>query len=234
MTLLKLENVHSFYGNSHVLHDLSIEVEENEIVALLGRNGMGKTTTLRTIVGIITPQSGRIVFKDTDIVGKRLDQISQAGIKLVPEDRRVFPSLTVRENLSIAHRQAANPRTIEEMFELFPLLRDVQSNIGQNLSGGEQQMLSIGRALIQNPDLLLLDEPTEGLAPVIVDDLREVFKQIIEENVTILITEQNVEFLFEIAERGYIIEKGRIVFEDTMKNIRTHDEVLEKHLSISS
>lgn len=233
MALLEVEDVDAFYGNSHVLFDLSLEVEENEIVTLLGRNGAGKTSTLRTITGTIPRREGHISYGGTDISKRSVDSISNMGLKLVPEDRRVFPTLTVQENLLIARDSCDDPRDIEEMYEIFPELDDHRESKGRNLSGGEQQMLSVARALIQDPELLLLDEPTEGLAPVIVENLRDVFEDLLEQDVTVLLTEQNVSFALDLAERAYIIEKGSNVWEGEIDELRQRDDLLEEYLSVS-
>lgn len=236
MSVLTLEDVNAFYGNSHVLFDLDIDVEQNEVVALLGRNGAGKTTTLRTITGTIPRRAGRIDFRGESIADQSVDAISNRGVKLVPEERRVFPTLTVQENLQMAHdaTKGGTPRPVEEMYEIFPVLDELRQNRGRNLSGGEQQMLSVGRALIQDPDLLLLDEPTEGLAPVIVDDLYDVLSEVVEEDVTVLITEQNVEFALDLSERAYIIDKGANAWEGTVDELQERDDLLEEYLSVGS
>jgi branched-chain amino acid transport system ATP-binding protein len=233
MSVLELEDVDVFYGNSHVLFDLSLAVEENEVVVLLGRNGAGKTTTLRSIVGTVPRREGRITYRGTDIVEAPVNRISRMGVKLVPEDRRIFPTLTVHENLQVAAETAADSRPVEEMYEVFPTLDDLRDSKGRDLSGGEQQMLSVGRALVQNPDLLLLDEPTEGLAPVIVEDLRRVFEDIVAEDVTVLLTEQNVQFALDLAERAYIIEKGSNVWDGSVAELRQREDLLEEYLSVS-
>lgn len=234
MSVLELEDANAYYGNSHVLFDLSLSVESNEVVALLGRNGAGKTTTLRTITGTIPRRTGHIAYHSEDITNHSADSISNMGIKLVPEARRVFPTLTVHENLLVAHDSCSNPRNTEEMYEIFPALSDLRENRGRNLSGGEQQMLAVARALVQNPDLLLLDEPTEGLAPVIVEDLLETLSEIVSKDVTVLITEQNVEFAFELAERGYLIEKGRTVWDGSIDDLHQREDLLNEHLSVSA
>jgi len=233
MAILEMADVNAFYGNSHVLFDLSLEVEENEVVALLGRNGAGKTTTLRSITGVVPRREGHIAFRGHETVGHSVDQISKMGIKLVPEERRIFPTLTVHENLLVAADTARDARPIDEMYGYFPRLDELRNSQGRNLSGGEQQMLSVARALVQRPDLLLLDEPTEGLAPVIVDDLREVFQDIVQEDVTVLITEQNVDFALDLSERAYIIEKGANAWEGTVAELRDQEDLMEEYLSVS-
>jgi len=233
MAVLEMADVNAFYGNSHVLFDLSLEVEENEVVALLGRNGAGKTTTLRSITGVVPRREGHIAFRGHETVGHSVDQISKMGIKLVPEERRIFPTLTVHENLLVAADTARDARPIDEMYGYFPRLDELRNSQGRNLSGGEQQMLSVARALVQRPDLLLLDEPTEGLAPVIVDDLREVFQDIVQEDVTVLITEQNVDFALDLSERAYIIEKGANAWEGTVAELRDQEDLMEEYLSVS-
>ncbi|PSQ12473.1 ABC transporter ATP-binding protein [Halobacteriales archaeon QS_5_70_15] len=232
MSVLDVEGIDTYYGNSHVLHDLSLSLEENEIVALLGRNGAGKTTTLRSITGTVSPRSGAIRYRGEDVAGRSVDAISNSGIKLVPEERRVFPTLTVEENLLVAAESCANPREIGEMYEVFPVLDDLRENRGRNLSGGEQQMLSVARALIQSPDLLLLDEPTEGLAPVIVDDLSEVLHEVVSEDVTVVITEQNVEFALELSQRAVIVQKGDNVWDGSVEKLRANDELMDQYLSV--
>ena len=234
MTILDVDDIDTYYGNSHVLHGVSLSIDEGEVVTLLGRNGAGKTTTMRSVVGASPPRSGSITFRGEEIAGKSPDEINALGISLVPEDRRVFPTLTVQENLRLARNLASDPRPVEEMYELFPALDDLRGSNGRNLSGGEQQMVSVARALVQAPDVLLLDEPTEGLAPVIVDDLREIVQTVVDQNVTVLLTEQNVEFAFDLAERGYIMDTGEIVFDGTVAEIRDREDLLETYLSVGS
>jgi branched-chain amino acid transport system ATP-binding protein len=232
MTILTVDDIDTYYGNSHVLHGISLDINEGEVVTLLGRNGAGKTTTMRSIVGASPPRSGSVTFRGEEIAGKSPDEINRLGISLVPEDRRVFPTLTVQENLRLAHNLASDPRPVEEMYELFPTLDPLRKNDGQNLSGGEQQMVSVARALVQSPDVLLLDEPTEGLAPVIVDDLYDVLSEVVAEDVTVLITEQNVDFALDLSERAYIIDKGANAWEGTVEELQAREDLLDEYLSV--
>ena len=233
MTILEVDGIDTYYGNSHVLHDVSLELEEGEVVALLGRNGAGKTTTMRSIMGATPPRNGRISYRGENITGLAPNEINGRGINLVPEDRRVFPTLTVQENLMLANRLADDPLPVEEIYELFPVLDPLRSSDGQDLSGGEQQMLAVGRALVQQPSLLLLDEPTEGLAPVIVDDLQEMLQDVVAQDVTVLLSEQNVSFAFELATRCYVIDTGSIVFEGPIDELQEREDLLEKYLAVS-
>lgn len=233
--VLEMEGVHGYYGNSHVLFGIDLELVEGEIVTLLGRNGAGKTTTLRSIVRVVEPRQGTVRLDGKDLGGLSTDDIADHGVRMVPEDRRVFPTLTVEENLSVAKRLAEESTvTIEDIYDQFPRLSDLRDSQGKNLSGGEQQMVAVARALIQDPRVLLLDEPSEGLAPVIVDDLQSVLSSALDAGVTVLMTEQNVRFAFDIAERGYIIDRGEIVFEGQVEEIRSRESLLKKYLSVSS
>ena len=224
--LLQAQDVHTAYGLSRVLFGVSLEVEAGECVCLLGRNGVGKSTTMRSIMGLTPPQSGRITWKTRDITGWPPYRIAQAGIGFVPEDRRIFADLTVWENLDVA----ARPRgswTVERVFDLFPKLAELANRNGGFLSGGEQQMLTIARTLMGNPELLLLDEPSEGLAPLVVDHLREQIARLKQEGLTILLAEQNTEFSLALADRVYVLEKGSIRFSGPAARLR--DDAALRH-----
>ncbi len=230
--VLGVSEVHTAYGLSRVLFGVSIEVSAGECVCLLGRNGVGKTTTMRSIMGLTPPNAGRIVWKGTDITGWQPYRVARAGIGFVPEDRRIFADLTVWENLDVASRAAAgNTRgfTVDRVLDLFPALRELAGRNGGFLSGGEQQMLTIARTLMGNPELLLLDEPSEGLAPLVVDHLREQIARLKREGLTILLAEQNVEFSLELADRVYVLEKGAIRFSGPATRLRD-DEALRREL----
>jgi len=235
MALLELRNVNTFYGRSHILFDVSLSVEKGEVVALLGRNGAGKSTTFRSIIGLTAPSSGKVVFKGETVSGLRAFRICRKGIGFVPEDRRCFPDLTVRENLEVAARrekETANPWTVGRIYELFPRLQEREKNLGSQLSGGEQQMLTIARTLMTNPEVLLLDEPSEGLAPLVVALLAAMILQIRKEGVTVLLAEQNLHFCAKVADRGYVIDKGSVKYEGKMKDLLADDEVKEKYLAV--
>jgi branched-chain amino acid transport system ATP-binding protein len=234
MHLLEIEKMDTYYGESHIIKDLSIIVTEGEIVTLIGRNGAGKTTTLRSIMGLTPPRSGEIKFHGLIINGLQPFELTRMGIGFVFEDRRIFPDLTVRDNLEIAviHRQTRQKQwTVERVFEVFPILKKLEKSKGMHLSGGEQQMLAIARTLMGNSTLLLLDEPCEGLAPLIVKSLGELMEQIRKE-ITILLAEQNVKFALNLADRGYLIEKGSIRYEGTTEELRSNREVQERFLGV--
>ena len=233
MSLLEIEDIQTYYGQSHVLYGVSMSIEEGETVALMGRNGAGKTTTMRSIIGMTPPRSGTITFKGDRISGKKPFQIANAGIGYVPEDRRVFPDLTVQDNIEILVKKDSE-WSLDRVFDLFPKLDERSSQLGKQLSGGEQQMLSIARALVTDPDLLLLDEPSEGLAPIIVQDLRKILREIGETGITVLIAEQNVKFAFDLTERGYILSKGQIVWDGTIDDLQDNKEMIETHLGVSA
>jgi branched-chain amino acid transport system ATP-binding protein len=236
MALLELSHVHTYYDDSHILFDLSLTVEAGEVVCLLGRNGAGKTTTVRSIVGLTPPRSGRITLRGHDLAGLPPFRIARLGIGFVPEDRRVFFNLTVQENLEVARQTwgngRASPWTAERVFELFPILRERRRQAGGTLSGGEQQMLTIARTLMGNPAVLLLDEPSEGLAPVIVEQMAKTILDLKREGLTVLLSEQNLHFARAVADRALIIEKGRIRFAGTMAGLMGNEAVRGQYLSL--
>lgn len=234
--ILTLTDVNSFYTDSHILFDVNVEVEQGSSVCILGRNGVGKSTTMKSIAGQMNARNkckvfGSMMFDGTELVGIAPHKVSRIGIGYVPQGRHIFPNLTVRENLMIAERKVDHQIfTIKEIYRLFPQLKDRESSWGNNLSGGEQQMLAVARGLMQNPKLLLLDEITEGLAPVIVSDLKTIIAQLRSEyNVTILLAEQNAKFALAVSAFCYIMEKGTIVFSGKTDEIT--EDVLRKYLS---
>lgn len=231
--LLSVNNVHAAYGKSHVLRDVSLTVDHGEVVALLGRNGAGKTTTLRTIVGVLKPHQGTIVLDGEDITDLPDYKISNRGISYVAEERAIFPDLTVAENLRMGTvKRGRGIYTIPEVFELLPQLRERKSLPASHLSGGEQQMLVIARALLSETRLLLLDEPTEGLAPRIVESVLDMISHIRDQDVPILLVEQNLNAVLEIADRIYIIDKGEIVFDSTTEELEADDSVQHRYLGV--
>jgi len=234
-TILNIDQINTFYGQSHVLQGVALAIQKGEVVCLLGRNGVGKTTTLRSIIGLTPPRSGRILFKGIEVAGKHPFQIAQMGMGYVPDDRRIFPDLTLFENLELARRLSSKGKsqwTFEKIYDLFPLFVELNQRKGIQLSGGEQKMLAIGRALMKNPDLLLLDEPSEGLAPLIVQNLAEVTGRIRSEGVTILLADQNLKFCRKTSDRGYILEKGMIQHQGVMEEIWQDEEVVKKYLVV--
>ncbi len=232
MALLELSNVDAGYEGGNVIQDISLSIEEGTVVSLLGRNGVGKTTTLRSIVGIVTPNAGTIRFDSADISTAAPHDTYRHGISLVPEGRGIFPDLTVRENLRVPIVDSADERSIDEIFEFFPKLAELQDSKGKNLSGGEQQMLAIGRALRQNPQLLLLDEPSEGLAPQIIEDVGRAIESIANEGMTIFIIEQNTKFALDISSYAHIMADGELVMEGPTDELRDRKAVLEQHLGV--
>jgi len=235
MSFLDLQAVNTYYGRSHILFDVSLSVAKGEVVSLIGRNGAGKSTTFRSIIGLTPPQSGEILFKGEKVSGLRAYRICRKGIGFVPEDRRCFPDLTVRENLEVAARrenEVPHPWTIDRIYALFPRLAEREKNLGSQLSGGEQQMLTIARTLMTNPEVLLLDEPSEGLAPLVVALLAEMILQIRKEGVTVLLAEQNLHFCAKVADRGYVIDKGSVKYEGKMGDLLANEEVKEKYLAV--
>ena len=231
--LLETHDLHTAYGLSRVLFGVSIEVRAGECVCLLGRNGVGKSTTMRSIMGLTPPQSGRVRFNGTDITGWAPYRVARAGLGFVPEDRRIFADLTVWENLDVARRTAVGSGfTLERVFDLFPKLRELTGRQGGHLSGGEQQMLTIARTLMGNPQLLLLDEPSEGLAPIVVDHLRDQIARLRREGLTILLAEQNTEFSLALADRVYVLEKGAIKFSGSATRLRDDASLRQELLAL--
>jgi branched-chain amino acid transport system ATP-binding protein len=232
MSLLQVDAINTYYGDAHAPFDVSLRVEENEVVALLGRNGAGKSTTLKTIMGVLAPESGAIRFAGQSIHGLPPYKIAALGVQLVPEERRIIGGLTVDENLTLAELTAQNAWSNGRAYEMFPRLAERRNNRGRDLSGGEQQMLAIARALVREPRLILLDEPFEGLAPLIMQDLIRVCRHIAEEGRTILIVEQNVHAALELAHRCYVLNNGHTVFEGTPDALRGDAEFMHKHLGV--
>jgi len=235
MAFLDLNSINTYYGRSHILFDVSLSIEKGEVVSLIGRNGAGKSTTFRSIIGLTPPQTGEVIFKGERISGMRAFRICRKGVGFVPEDRRCFPDLTVRDNLEVAARrekETASPWTVERIYALFPRLQERERNLGSQLSGGEQQMLTIARTLMTNPEVLLLDEPSEGLAPLIVALLADMILQIRKEGVTVLLAEQNLHFCAKVSDRGYVIDKGSVKYVGTMSDLLTNEEVKEKYLAV--
>ena len=227
MRMLEVEKIHTYYGLSHILFGVSLKVEAGQVVCLLGRNGAGKTTTLKSILGLAPPKQGRIRFKQEDVTGKEPYVLVRKGIGYVPDDRRIFADLSVGENLEIAERKAREREVWnkERVYELFPPLRRLDSRKGGLLSGGEQKMLAIGRALMSNPDFLLLDEPTEGIAPVMVRAFGQTIVRLKDLGLTVLLAEQNVKFTLKLSDVGYIIDNGRICYQGTVKELMENEEV---------
>ena len=230
--MLQLQDVHSFYGKSHILHGVSLALAEGELISLLGRNGMGKTTTLKTIVGLLRPQSGRVVFDGHDLQAYSVDHIARLGLSLVPENRGIFAMLSVEENLLVA-RRPHSPWTLQQVYRDFPRLQERRRNSGGALSGGEQQMLSIARALMQGPKVLLLDEPTEGLAPVIVDELVDIIRRVAASGVATLLVEQNLSVCKALACRHYILEEGQLVYQGSTAELEASGDVVDRFLGLA-
>jgi branched-chain amino acid transport system ATP-binding protein len=231
--LLVIDGVNSYYGENHILKSVSLTVGAGETVALLGRNGVGKTTTLKSIVGWVQPRSGSITFAGEQLAGKEMMEIARKGIALVPEERRIFTNLTVAENLRIAQITARKPGwSLERVYERFPRLRERLANKGDEISGGEKQMLAIARALVQDTRVLLLDEPTEGLAPLIVREVEAVIREIKSAGMTILLVEQNLFSALGVADRCYILDQGEVVYEGTPDELRGNDAVLRRYLHV--
>jgi branched-chain amino acid transport system ATP-binding protein len=230
--LLEVEGINSYYGDSHILFDVSLRVEKHEVVALLGRNGAGKSTTLKSLMGVVRPRSGRIVLDGTPTQDLPPHAIAGLGLQLVPEERRIFGSLSVEENLLLAGLSAGSRWPLERIWSMFPRLEERRRSRGTDLSGGEQQMLAIARALIREPKIVLLDEPFEGLAPIIVRDLLATCRKLAEAGQTIVVVEQNVTAAVSLASRIYIINNGHIIEEMSAQQVRGRPEVLHRHLGV--
>ena len=232
MSMIEIERINTYYGDSHVLFDISMAVREREVVALLGRNGAGKSTTLKTLAGVLHPRSGTIRFEGQSIELLPSHKIAGLGLQLVPEERRIFGGLTVEENLDLAALSAPAPLPLAEIFAIFPRLRERRGSYGHSLSGGEQQMLTIARALIRRPRLILLDEPFEGLAVIIVQNLLEVCRQLVAQGQTIVIVEQNVRAALGLASRAYVLNNGHVVFEGTTEALQASPDVMNRYLGV--
>jgi branched-chain amino acid transport system ATP-binding protein len=232
MSLLEVERINSFYSDSHILFDVSLEVAENEVVAVLGRNGAGKTTTLKTLMGVVAPQSGEIRFAGRAIARRPPHEIARLGMQLVPEERRIFGTLTVEENLTLAGLSADRRLPLRQIYDLFPRLEERRRSSGRQLSGGEQQMLAIARALIRDARLILLDEPFEGLAPIIVQDLLRVTEELARAGRTIVIVEQNVAAALSVAHRVYVLNKGSIAWHGSTEALRRSEDVMKTYLGV--
>jgi branched-chain amino acid transport system ATP-binding protein len=230
--LLELDRVNTFYGESHALHDVKVQVAEGEVVALLGRNGAGKSTTLKTIMGVLPPRSGEVRFSGRKVADPSPEELAKLGVQLVPEDRRIFRSLTVEENLVIAALSCDKPLSVGEIYRVFPRLEERRRTSGRFLSGGEQQMLSIARAMIRVPRLLMLDEPFEGLAPIIVQALMTVVADLAKGGQTIVIVEQDVEACLRLADRAYVLSNGHVVYEGRAEALREDRDTQRRYLSV--
>jgi len=232
MSLIEVNGLNSYYGDSHILFDVALRVERHEVVALLGRNGAGKSTTLKSLMGVVTPRSGTIMFNGTDIAGRRSHWIARAGMQLVHEERRIFGSLSVEENIIIAGITAENRWPLERIYEMFPRLKERRGNRGTELSGGEQQMLAIARALVRDPKIILLDEPFEGLAPVIVLDLVKACRDLAAAGQTIVLVEQNLAATLALAQRVYVVNNGHVVHEGPADELKGRPELLQRWLGV--
>ena len=234
--ILGVNEIHTFYGTSHILFGVSLSVDRGEIVCLLGRNGAGKTTTIRSVMGLTSPRSGSVKFYDEEMIGRPPYYIAQKGMGFVPDNRLIFPDLTVRENLEIGHKKPRDSGgqewTVERIYGLFPALIKLDNHLGGYLSGGEQQMLTIGRTLMGNPILLLLDEPAEGLAPLVVRALGDQLLQLKELGETILVSEQNIKFATRVSVRAYVISKGMIRYQGSIEELEANEEVKKQYLMI--
>ncbi|HNT39834.1 MAG TPA: ABC transporter ATP-binding protein [Rubrivivax sp.] len=232
MSLLEVTDLNSYYGDSHILFDVSMRVENKEVVALLGRNGAGKSTTLKSLMGVVRPRTGSVKLEGVELAGRKSHAIARAGIQLVHEDRRIFGSLNVEENIVLAGLTAQEKWPLERIYEMFPRLKERRTSRGTDLSGGEQQMLAIARALVRSPKIVLLDEPFEGLAPVIVQDLVRACRRLAQAGQTIVVVEQNLAAALALATRVYIINNGHIVHEGSSGELKAQPEILQRYLGV--
>lgn len=231
--MLEIKEIHTYYGTSHILFGISLDVKQGEAVCLLGRNGAGKTTTFRSIIGLTPPRKGSIKFKGQEVVGKPSYRIAKMGIGFVPDTRRIFPDLTVRQNIMVARREREKAIwNLETIYALYPKLRELDSHMGTQLSGGEQQMLTVARTLMTNPELLLLDEPGEGLAPLVIQAMKTQLGEIKKLGTTMLICEHNVGLATALSDRGYVIDKGTIRYQGTIEELQKNEEVRKKYLMV--
>lgn len=232
MSLLEVSKLNSYYGDSHVLFDVGLHVDKNEVVALLGRNGAGKSTTLKSIMGVVKPRAGNVKIEGREIAGQSAHAIARVGVQLVHEERRIFGSLNVEENIILAGMTAEKKWPVERIYEIFPRLKERRTSRGTDLSGGEQQMLAIARALVRDPKIILLDEPFEGLAPVIVQDLLRVCHDLAQAGQTFILVEQNLAAALSLAQRVYIIANGYIVHEGSAADLKNQRDILQRHLGV--
>ena len=232
MSLLEVQGLNSYYGDSHILFDVSLRVEKNEVVALLGRNGAGKSTTLKSLMGVVRPRSGSVMLDGVEVAGEKSHAIAKAGMQLVHEERRIFGSLDVEENLVLAGLTAAGRWPLERIYAMFPWLKERRASRGTDLSGGEQQMLAIARALVRDPKLILLDEPFEGLAPLIVRELMRICRELVAAGQTVVLVEQNIAATLALAQRVYVLNNGHVAHEGSAEELRAQPEVLKRHLGV--
>jgi branched-chain amino acid transport system ATP-binding protein len=232
VSLLEVRGLHTYYGDSHILFDVSLRVERNEVVALLGRNGAGKSTTLKSLMGVVKPRAGSVRLDGLEIAGMKSHAIARAGVQLVHEERRIFGSLTVEENLLLAGVSARTRWPLARIYEIFPRLEERRSSRGTDLSGGEQQMLAIGRALVRDPKIVLLDEPFEGLAPLLVRELVSICRRLAAEGHTLLVVEQNLAATMALAQRVYILNNGHLAHEGGADELRAQPEILHRFLGV--
>ncbi|GAA3997860.1 ABC transporter ATP-binding protein [Comamonas faecalis] len=232
MSLLEVQGLNSYYGDSHILFDVGMHVEKHEVVALLGRNGAGKSTTFKSLMGVVKPRSGSVKLDGMELAGKKAHAIARVGMQLVHEERRVFGSLTVEENIILAGLTAENKWPLARIYEMFPRLRDRCRSRGTDLSGGEQQMLAIARALVRDPKIILLDEPFEGLAPVIVKDLVRICRELSQAGQTIVLIEQNLAATLALAQRVYILNNGHMAHESSAADLKKHPEIIQRYLGV--